>query len=303
MEDKERRQSTTLADEDLPVQCQLFPEETQRDHQKLMAHPFAAFSKDLEEITYRRKYADGRTVELEVYASTGYGMATIHDFDVVLYVISVIREAMNQGKEPPRTVTFTPRQFLKWSDRSTSGRGYDQLYKALERLASTSVKTTIMENESRRELLEPWLAWSIHLREEGETLRRNDKITVRLNSWLWKSVAEHEFVLAIDRKYFNLRSSYERFLYRVFRKSVGQDDFWGWPMRSLYDKAGTDVDLSQFAYKVRQRAEKDNLPSYRLSVLKEEDDTEWVRAYDRDFWQKCLDGKRQAPPPPWEIGH
>lgn len=297
----ERRTSSTLT-ENLPVQCELFPDDTHRDHQKLMAHPFAGFSKDLEEITYRRQFADGR--EVRVYVSSGvFGMATIHDFDVVLYVISVIREAMNRGEEPPRTVTFTPRQFLKWTDRSTGGRAYDNLYKALERLASTSVKTTISESGSRRENMEPWLAWNIKLREDGETLRRNDQVTVRLNSWLWKSVAEHEFVLAIDQSYFNLRSSYERFLYRVFRKSVGQDRFWAWKMWMLYEKAGTDVEYSHFAYKVRQSAEKDNLPRYRLSVLKDDNGDEWVRAYDRDFWQKCLDGEEEVPPKPWEIGH
>ncbi|WP_259204441.1 replication initiator protein A [Salinibacter ruber] len=302
MGNRDRRGNSTIT-EDLPVQCELFPEETQRDHRELMAHPFAAFSKDLNEITYRRQYSSGRTVELEVTSSSTYGMATIHDFDVVLYVISVIREAMNRGEEPPRTVTFTPRQLLKWSDRSTSGRGYDHLYNALERLATTSVKTTVMQQESRRENLEPWLAWTIHLREDGETLQRNDQITIRLNSWLWKSVAEHEFVLAIDREYFSLRSSYERFLYRVFRKSVGQDNFWGWKMNTLYQKAGTNVKFAHFAYKIRQRAERDNLPRYRLSVLEEESGSEWVRAYDRDFWQACLRGEKQVPKKPWEIGH
>jgi plasmid replication initiation protein len=300
-QDDDRRKSTTLT-EDLPVQCELFPEDTHRDNQKLMAHPFAGFSKDLEEITYQRQFSDGR--EVMVHVSSGvFGMATIHDFDIVLYVISVIQEAMNRGEEPPRTVTFTPRQFLTWTGRSTGGRAYDNLYQALERLASTSVKTTVSEGGSRRENMEPWLAWNIRLREDGETLRRNDQITIRLNSWLWTSVAEHEFVLAIDQSYFNLRSSYDRFLYRVFRKSVGQDRFWGWKMRTLYKKAGTDVRFSHFAYKVRECSREDRLPRYRLSVLEENGGSEWVRAYDRDFWQKCLDGDLDPPPKPWEIGH
>jgi len=300
-QDDDRRKSTTLT-EDLPVQCELFPEDTHRDNQKLMAHPFAGFSKDLEEITYQRQFSDGR--EVMVHVSSGvFGMATIHDFDVVLYVISVIQEAMNRGEEPPRTVTFTPRQFLTWTGRSTGGRAYDNLYHALERLASTSVKTTVSEGGSRRENMEPWLAWNIRLREDGETLRRNDQITIRLNSWLWTSVAEHEFVLAIDQSYFNLRSAYDRFLYRVFRKSVGQDRFWGWKMRTLYKKAGTDVRFSHFAYKVRECSREDRLPRYRLSVLEENGGSEWVRAYDRDFWQKCLDGELDPPPKPWEIGH
>lgn len=299
---EDRRENST-SDKELPIQCQLFPEETKRDHQKLMAHPFAAFSKDLEKIDYRREYRDGSVVELKVRSTESIGMATIHDFDVVLYVISAIREAMNRGEEPPRTVTFTPRQFLTWSDRPTGGRSYDNLYKALERLATTSVKTSIIESDSRRENLEPWVSWTIHLREDGETLRRNDKVTVRLNSWLWKSVAENEFVLAVDQQYFSLRSSYERFLYRVFRKSVGQDNFWGWRMRNLYEKAGTNSEFSYFAYKVREYAQEDRLPRYRLSVMKEDNGTQWVRAYNRDFWEECLEGEKSAPPPPWEVGH
>jgi plasmid replication initiation protein len=286
--------------EDLPIQSELFPEDTHRDHQKLMAHPFAAFSKDLSEIAFKRTFSDGRTLRLMVTSGV-YGMATIHDFDVVLYVISGIRQAMNDGEEPPRTVTFTPRQFLKWTDRGTGGRAYDNLYDALERLATTSVKTTLSEGSGRRENLEPWLAWTIMLREDREQLRRNDRVTVRLNSWLWKSVVEKDLLLATDRQYFGLRSSYERFLYRVFRKSVGQGNHWAWKMATLYDRAGTEVRPSRFAYYVRKYAQKDRLPGLRLSIF-EGPDAEWVRAYDRTFWEDCLDmdSGTKAPPPPWQ---
>jgi plasmid replication initiation protein len=265
-----------------------------------MAHPFAAFSKDLEEIVYERTYADGR--ELKLWVTSGvFGMATIHDFDVVLYVISAIQQAVNDGNEPPRTITFTPRRFLKWTGRSTGGRAYDNLYASLERLASTSVKTTLSEGDSRRENMEPWIAWTIELREDGEELRRNDKVTVRLNSWLWKSVVEEELLLSADQEYFQLRSAYERFLYRVFRKSVGRDNFWSWRMDTLYDRAGTNAEMSMFAYRVRQYAEKDRIPGIRLSIF-DGPDCEWVRGYDREFWDQCLnpDTEVSAPGPPWE---
>lgn len=283
--------------EDLPVQSELFPKDTHRDHQKLMAHPFAAFSSDLEEISFRRQFSDGRVLRLTVTSGV-FGMATIHDFDVVLYVISAIRRAMNKGEDPPRTVTFTPRQFLKWTNRGTGGRAYDNLYDALERLATTSVKTSLSTGSGRRENLEPWVAWTIELREDREELRRNDRVTVRLNSWLWKSVVEEDLLLATDKEYFQLRSSYERFLHRVFSKSVGRDCFWSWKMSTLYDRAGTDIERRIFAHKVRTYAEKDRLPSLRLSIF-EGPDAEWVRAYDRDFWARCLE-TGSAPPPPWQ---
>jgi hypothetical protein len=284
--------------EDLPVQSELFPDDTYRDHQRLMSHPFAAFSKDLDEIVFERTYADGRKLKLWVTSGV-FGMATIHDFDVVLYVISGIRQAMNKGEDPPRTITFTPRQFLKWTGRGTGGRAYDNLYAALERLASTSVKTTLSEGDSRRENMEPWIAWTIELREDREELRRNDRVTVRLNSWLWESVVKEDILLATDQEYFELRSAYERFLYRVFRKSVGRGNYWSWRMSTLYDRAGTDVRASRFAHYVRKYARKDRIPEFRLSILDGPSD-EWVRAYSRDFWEDSLEEGADNIPPPWK---
>lgn len=289
--------------DDLPVQSELFPGETRRDQQDLMTHPFAALSKSQEHIEYYHELPSGKVIDVEINAGRA-GMATIHDFDVLLYCISVIRKCMNRGQDPPRTVTFKPRQFLRWSNRQTGGRGYKGLYNALERLSTTETNALIKHDGERVEGNPPWIIHQIKGRENERGLYENDRVTVQIASWLWELVVQDELLLAIDEEYFQLRSGYKRFLYRVFRRSVGQGNYWSWKMTRLYNKAGTTISRRKFAYKVRRIAEEDEaLPRYKLSILRQnqnDPDTEWVRAYDRDFYQKCKDGEKDLPSLPWE---
>lgn len=289
--------------DDLPVESELFPGDTRRDQQDLMTHPFAALTKSQEKINYYHELSSGKVIDVEVTAGED-GMATIHDFDVLLYCISVIRETMNQGEDPPRTVTFKPRQLLRWSNRSTGGRGYESLYKALERLSETQTNALIKEDGGRVEGKTPWITYQIKGHENERGLYENDRVTVRIAGWLRSLVIQDELLLAIDEEYFQLQSGYKRFLYRVFRRSVGRGDYWSWKMNHLYKKAGTSTNPRKFAYQIRKIIKEDGaLPRYKLSVLREnqnDPDTEWVRAYDQDFYERCMNGEEDLPPLPWE---
>ena len=77
------------------------------------------------------------------------GLATIHDKDILIYVISQLVAKMNQGGTPNRTVRLKAYDLLVSTNRQTSGRGYHLLKDALERLAGTRVTTDILTNGQR----------------------------------------------------------------------------------------------------------------------------------------------------------
>ena len=72
-------------------------------------------------------------------APSAYGLANIWDKDILLYCISMLTEALNQGREISRNVRLTAYNLLVSTNRTTGGRSYDELKSALERLRSQIV--------------------------------------------------------------------------------------------------------------------------------------------------------------------
>ena len=91
-----------------------------------------------------RRYEDetGKNY-LEVKPSSE-GVATIHDRDVLIYCISQIMAALNEGRQVSRTVRLRAFDLLKATNRVTDGRGYDALKSALTRLQGTQIETNIV---------------------------------------------------------------------------------------------------------------------------------------------------------------
>lgn len=89
--------------------------------------------------TVRRYNRDGLSIEVQPSIK---GLATIHDKDIWIYCISQLVESMNRGRQDTcRVVRFTAYDFLKATNRGTSGRSYERFGAALERLRGTSIVT------------------------------------------------------------------------------------------------------------------------------------------------------------------
>ena len=58
--------------------------------------------------------------------------------------------SINHGQAVSRTVSITAHDLLKFTNRSTSGRGYYLLEQALDRLAGTRIKTSIATGKPAR---------------------------------------------------------------------------------------------------------------------------------------------------------
>lgn len=234
-----------------------------RDAQELMSYPFfsLAKSKRVAPIDYRVG-----EVRVRVEASVQHGLATVWDADVLIWAISHLVQARDEGRPTSRRLGTTPRAILTFIRRGTSMRDYQRLKAALDRLQSTSVATSLRQPTGRRLHRFSWLnEW----KECAERCGRPLGIELVLPDWLYAGILERNRVLTIDPAYFNLTGGIERWLYRLVRKHAGvQASGWRFDFAHLHRKSGSRARLADFALDLRRIAQRQALPGYRLSVAR-----------------------------------
>jgi plasmid replication initiation protein len=124
------------------------------DQHDLMERPFfsLAKAKRLAPILYQV----GDT-QVQVYALPEHGMATIWDADVLIWAASQILAAQDRGLPNSRFFRFTPYQLLIAIGRATGSREYQLLKRALTRLQSTVIRSTIRHGEHWRRQQFSWI--------------------------------------------------------------------------------------------------------------------------------------------------
>ena len=93
-----------------------------------LEHPFYSLSP----VTSVREYHHGNHW-LHITPSVA-GLATIYDKDILIYAISRIMSAQNNGQEISPSVRINAHAFLIFTNRGTGGKDYQALIEALERL-------------------------------------------------------------------------------------------------------------------------------------------------------------------------
>jgi plasmid replication initiation protein len=234
-----------------------------RDQREMMERPFfsLAKSKRAKPIDYRSP--DGK-LWVHVSANPDYGMATIWDADILIYCASVLADMARRGvNDVPRKLHLMPYDLLRAIGRPTTGRAYELLGQALDRLVSTTIKTNIRA-ENRREATFSWLdGWTQLVDEKTE---RSRGMTIELSNWFWEGVMMTGGVLSIDRAYFDLTGGRERWLYRVARKHAGGagDQGFAISLPTLFEKSGAEGQYRRFKFELAKIAERDALPGYSL---------------------------------------
>lgn len=236
-----------------------------RDQREMMERPFFSLAKTkrLKPIDYTSP--DGK-LWVNVSTNPQYGMATIWDADILIYCASVLSDMQRRGiNDIPRTLHIMPYDLLRAIGRPTTGRAYELLGQALDRLVATTVKTNIRA-ESRREATFSWLdGWTQLVDERTE---RSRGMTLELSNWFWEGVLMKGGVLAIDRAYFDITGGRERWLYRVARKHAGGAGEAGFAisMPTLFEKSGAEGPYRRFKFEIIKIAEKNGLPGYHLAM-------------------------------------
>lgn len=219
--------------------------------------------------------AGDRTVR--TYSRNGYivtvkpgpdGCATIHDKDILIYCISQLVRALDESRPVSRTVRFTAYDFLKATNRPTSGVGYERMASALARLAGTRIETNI-ETDGKREragfgLIDSWRII------ERDADNRMVAIEVTLSDWLYRSVTAKQ-VKTISRDYFHLRKPLDRRVYELAIKHIGEKPQWHVSLSVLYQKCGSRAAQRKFRAAIKSLAESRELPDVRMTYDAERD--------------------------------
>lgn len=240
-----------------------------RDQREMMERPFfsLAKSKRTKPIDYRSP--DGK-LWVHVSANPDYGMATIWDADILIYCASALADMARRGvNDIPRKLHLMPYDLLRAIGRPTTGRAYELLGQALDRLVATTVKTNIRA-ENRREATFSWLdGWTQLVDEKTE---RSRGMTIELSNWFYEGVLMQGGVLSIDRAYFDISGGRERWLYKVARKHAGGAGEGGFAisMPTLFEKSGAEGQYRRFKFEIIKIAERDELPGYSLEVEQSE---------------------------------
>ena len=224
-----------------------------------MEHPVFSISKRPDHQT--RRYENGPNY-IEISPSAK-GIATVFDRDILIFCISQLIAALNDGREISKTVSFKVVDYLVATGKPIGGSAYSRAEDALERLRGTSIKTNIVTGEERQ--------WTVFgLVESAKTVRRDGdgvltEVQVTLSDWVYNAIQAKE-VLTISRSYFRLRKPLERRMYEIARKHCGKAAEWRIGLEKLQLKCGSQSTAKEFKRLVgniiADNEEHDHFPDY-----------------------------------------
>ena len=226
-----------------------------------MEHPlFTLATKPDTKIRYYEHNGNTATI-----APSAWGLATIHDKDILIYCISQLMMGINQGRTPSRTVHLKARELLVATNRPTGGESYKRLEQAFSRLTGTLIETNIKTNGQE-------INKKFHILESVKTIytspktKRMVKLEVTLSEWLYNSILGEQ-VLSINRDYFRLRKPIERRIYEIARKHCGQQTIdWKIGLKNLHKKVGSTATISKFKFILNHIIEHNHLPDYSIRM-------------------------------------
>lgn len=255
-----------------------------RDQRETMERPFFALSKKrFTPIEYKSPKGD---VEVRVSPNVQHGMATIWDFDILIWAASQINEGARRHRldktapAPSATLFFQPADLLRAIGRGTGGKDREELRAALARLSSTYVETNIRQHHQRRRR-EGGFTWLSGWDEETDTRTGQSKgMSITLCEWLHQGVLSQSMLLQISEEYFDLTGGYQRWLYRIARKHAhGMPDGFTFDLATLHDKSGSDQPLRMFKRDLKRVIEAGPILDYGFDWIERDQGGPQVRAY------------------------
>lgn len=232
-----------------------------------MEHPI--FSLSTKPDTRIRRYENnGNYIEIKPSAD---GLATVHDRDVLIFCISHVMAALNEGRQVPQVVRFKAHDLLKATNRMTNGQGYEALKAAFERLVGTRISTNIVTGGTETFEMFGIIDRVLLVRETRDG--RMQEVEVKLSDWVFRAI-QHREVLTINRDYFRLRKPLERRIYEIARKHCGKQAEWKVSLEKLQLKCGSCSTLKEFrrlvgAIVAEDRAHQ-HMPDYAIEFESED---------------------------------
>jgi len=230
-----------------------------RDAQETMTVPCLSLTKTprFEPLTYQ-------TGDMELIVSGGkpYGIANIWDWDIMLWLLSQVRQGIDEGIEVSRKIRFHPYAYMRATGKETGGHEYKSFKDSVLRLKNTNIyymNTRVKRRRGKNIAGFNWIEYCsipVELDDESENakVKKKDKldprdpyVTVQLPEWLFEAVQNPSLVLTLSQDYFDLTGGLERWLYRFIRKQAGSGS-WEWKLKTLYERSGS---VREYKYFVR----------------------------------------------------
>ena len=228
-----------------------------------MEHPIFSLSKKPDMKV--RRYENGPNMA-EIRPSIK-GVATVFDRDILIYCISQLVEAINNGQAISQRIRLRAHDLLVSTNRDTSGRGYIQLREAFERLQGTQIVTNIITGGSEEFDVFGLIDRAKIIRETRDG--RMQEVEIVLSDWVFRAVEASE-VLTLDRRYFQLAKPLERRLYEIARKHVRHQSLFRISLEKLRIKCGSQSTSKEFRRLVQNiidaDRQHDHMPGYRFCI-------------------------------------
>lgn len=235
--------------------------------------------------------------KVTISGNTEYGIATVHDYDIVLHMVSYLAEEWNKRKrkyKDPKTLLnnlpptkYRPQVYdiLKFCQKGDGGDQYEKILKAIQRLATTFVMIESTPSSKKRPNLE-WDNKRHVFIEKGFsyindfTITRKSKtgkvteIEIEIPNWIYEGIVKIEkdnppSILTLDNDYFRIKKGLEKFLYRFARHTAGKDKSI-WPLPTLHENSGMKTNYRMFKAMIKKiLAEQDNKILHYHVTLKE----------------------------------
>lgn len=255
-----------------------------KDQRETMERPFFSLQKRkrLKPIEY--KSGDGE-VSVKVEAVPAYGMATIWDADILIWAASALNRIKAEGRnDVPRSLKVTAYDLLRSIQRDTGGKDYNDLKAALDRLATTTIFTSIRAKKGRDRRFS-WLdSWEV---EVDPVTEKPIALKITLSDWVWEGIMNEKSVLTMHPDYFHLSGGLERAIYRIARKHAGdQDEGWTCRVSLLHEKTGSDSASKEFNRMMRKIVEANELPEYDMAYVTAGDGSPAVRFIRRSVIER-----------------
>lgn len=251
-----------------------------RDQRDVMEYPFLSIQKGR---TKPIVFSDERNgTEVRISSERHTGLANIWDWDLIVFAQAHVNDAIEQGLPTSPRIQFAPYDALRYMRRKTGGGDYRQLAAAIDRLYSTSVRTTIRAEDGGLGAFRWISGFWIPMQYKKALMTEEDlevfgkmppdparPWSIELTPWLYNSILSRKSILAMHPDYFDLTGGLERWLYRLARKAVPEKaDFPGFSFRmdTLQKRSGSTRPLRNFALDVRRIAERQPLPEYSVVV-------------------------------------
>lgn len=257
------------------IKCPKLPElspqeKAARDITEMMEVPFLALSKNRRAPIIYEKHDGPNMIKVKVSRHTGHFLASIYDWDIVLFVAGKMQEILNKGSDiPPRTIIIPRHEIFKALRKHDGKKQELDLRAALSRLQLTGIETTIRNEDGRYDAGFGFLeSWSYTKREDIREIR------ITLSEWIYDGICAKSSLLLVDPEYFSLTSALKRFLYRTARKHVGgHGKAWEFLVETLYEKSGSEMEFRFFKRDLKTVILQNDIPGYFLKWIERDKKT------------------------------